>query len=150
MLTLVESPRDTVPWFRLTRTQAAARGVRLVEWLCMQETHIDVRHSVSPQSGGVVAGCLTVRRALGWVWAPTLSTALREAPEGTVHVIARANLLSEDKEGWLKRPLGDPVLEVTPYFSEGTKYWHTLLARAEREAEHFGVPFVVRRIANAA
>lgn len=138
------------PWFRLTRTQAAARGVRLVEWLALEERHLDIRHSASPKSGGVCAGTLTIRRALGWVWAPTAAAARREAPCGTVHVIARANLLCDDRDGWLRRPLGEPVLEVTPYFGEGSKFWDTLMARAEHEAARLGVPFTVHRFAVAA
>lgn len=151
MPTLCVAPRDlAAPWFRLTRHQAAARGVRLTEWLAIEEVHRDVRHTTSVKSGGVVAGCLSVRRALGWVWAPTATAAKREAPAGTVHVIAHANLLTDDRDGWLRRPLGEPVLIVTPYFGDHTVYWRTLMTRAHEEAELLGVPFSVHRIACAA
>ena len=151
MPTLCLAPRDlSAPWFRLTRHQAAARGVRLTEWLAIEEVHRDVRHSANPKSGGVVAGVLTTRRALGWVWAPTAAAAKREAPTGAAHVIAHANLLTDDRDGWLRRPLGEPVLIVTPYFAEGTVFWRTLMTRAQEEAQRLGVPFSVHRIACAA
>ena len=125
-------------WQALSRSRAAAMGVRLTEWLAVREDWQDIRFGSVPQSGGYVCGVVLVRHALGWVYAPDRMSALKEAPEHASTVISRLSLETEDRDRWLAIGVGQSRVYMLPLFGPSTRAAQWCVARARSIAAELG------------
>ncbi len=89
-------------------------------WLAVREEWEDVKYGAGARTGGYCVGHFIVRTALCWIDAPTKTAALERAPLGATTVLSFLSLDVDDRIGWLKMPLGVPVVERVPLFEGGT------------------------------
>ncbi len=82
----------------------------MIEWLAVCERRIDVRRANRDGHGGYSVGTLYLRHVLARIAAPTRAQARELAPPGTDVVVSVASLRVSDPDGWLRCPIGVPVI----------------------------------------